>query len=198
MSAGRLPAEISPASRLLAAAEFHRLAEVPSEVEWFANLSDTSIRRAYENAVGHSMRLAGIRHPEEFRIVSRAHLIGWREDRTRRNLGGSTILHRLSSIASWFEYLCEKNAVTHNPVKGFGRPQADTIKCKHDRAILSTLLFHALRRDELCKLNVKDFQHARKGVPHGQATPTSLFQQAPGHPQTTGAGHCVFSGLLIP
>ena len=37
---------------------------------------------------------------------------------------------------------------------------------KRDRAILSTLLFHALRREELCKLKVKDFRHARKGVPH--------------------------------
>ena len=37
---------------------------------------------------------------------------------------------------------------------------------KRDRAILSTLLYHALRREELCKLKVKDFRHARRGVPH--------------------------------
>jgi integrase len=37
---------------------------------------------------------------------------------------------------------------------------------KRDRAILSTLLFHALRREELCKLKVSDFRHARRGVPH--------------------------------
>ena len=45
-------------------------------------------------------------------------------------------------------------------------PDADTVKSKRDRAVLSTLLFHALRREELCKLRVKDFRHARKGVPH--------------------------------
>jgi integrase len=45
-------------------------------------------------------------------------------------------------------------------------PAAETIKSKRDRAILSTLLFHALRRQELCKLKVKDFRHTRKGVPH--------------------------------
>jgi integrase len=28
------------------------------------------------------------------------------------------------------------------------------------------LLYHALRRDEPCKLKVKDFKHARRGVPH--------------------------------
>ena len=31
---------------------------------------------------------------------------------TRRGLGGSTIRHRLASLASLFEYLCDKNAVT--------------------------------------------------------------------------------------
>jgi integrase/recombinase XerD len=47
----QLPTEIVPANRLLTAAEFHRLADLPPEVEWFANLSNPSTRRAYENAV---------------------------------------------------------------------------------------------------------------------------------------------------
>jgi integrase/recombinase XerD len=42
----------------------------------------------------------------------------------------------------------------------------DGTRNKRDRAILSTLLFHALRREELCKLKVKDFRLTRKGVPH--------------------------------
>jgi len=32
--------------------------------------------------------------------------------------------------------------------------------------VLATLLYHALRRDELCKLSVKDFKCERRGVPH--------------------------------
>jgi site-specific recombinase XerD len=186
----QLPAEIAPANRLLTAAEFHQLADVPPEVEWFANLSNPSTRRAYENAVRDFMRFTGIARPEEFRTVTRTHIIAWRDDLVRRGLGGSTIRHRLASLASLFEYLCEKNAVTHNPVKGIERPktesgegktpalgdhqarklldapQDETVKSKRDRAILSTLLFHALRREELCKLKVKDFRHTRKGVPH--------------------------------
>jgi len=54
----------------------------------------------------------------------------------------------------------------HQARKLLMAPLDDTIKSKRDRAILSTLLFHALRREELCKLKVKDFRHARKGVPH--------------------------------
>jgi hypothetical protein len=38
------------------------------------------------------------------------------------------------------------------------------------RLTLSTLLFHALRRDELCKLKVKDFNQSGRGVPHLSVT----------------------------
>ena len=217
----QLPTEIRP-NRPLTAAEFHRLADVPPEVEWFANISNAHTRRAYENAVRDFMQFAGIRRPEEFRAVTRAHIIAWRDDLVRRGLGGSTTRHRLASLASLFEYLCERNAVTHNPVKGVERPktesgegktpalgdhqarklldapEADTIKSKRDRAILSTLLFHALRREELCKLKVKDAQHARKGVPHlkvsGKGGKTRYLPLHPGtqaliHDYLEAAGH---------
>jgi site-specific recombinase XerD len=190
MATAPLAVQIALPNRLLTAAEFQILADVPPELEWFANLANPNTRRSYENAVKDFTRFAGIRRPEEFRIVTRAHLIAWRDELRRRGLGGATIRHRLAALASLFEYLCEKNAVTHNPVKGIERPRTesgegktpaigdhqardllaapaeDTIKSKRDRAILSTLLFHALRREELCKLKVKDFRHARKGVPH--------------------------------
>jgi integrase/recombinase XerD len=135
--------------------------------------------------VGDFVRFTGIARPEEFRTVTRAHVIAWRDDlKTRLTKRGEpwndrSIRHRLAALASLFQYLCEKNAVTHNPVKGVERPksesgegktpalgdhqarklltapEANTIKSKRDRAILSTLLFHALRREELCKLKVK-------------------------------------------
>lgn len=186
----QLPTAIVSDARLLTAAEFHRLAEVPPEAEWFANLTNPNSRRAYQNAVRDFTRFAGIARPEEFRIVTRAHVIAWRDELARRGLGGATVRHRLASLASLFEHLCERNAVSHNPVKGVERPRTesgegktpaigdhqarallaappdDSIKSKRDRAILSTLLFHALRREELSKLRVRDARHARKGVPH--------------------------------
>src|SRR5271170_4242501 len=122
----RLPTEILPADRLLTAAEFQKLADVPPEVEWFANISNRHTRRAYENAVKDFMRFAGIFRPEEFRSVTRAHLIAWRDALRRRELGGATIRHRLAALASLFEYLCENNAVTHNPVKGVERPRTES------------------------------------------------------------------------
>lgn len=180
----------STSSRLLTAEDFRRLSDVPPEVEWFANLTNPQTRRAYQNAVEDFMRFTGIQRPEEFRDVTRAHVIAWRDDLGNRVLNGTTIRHRLSALSSLFDYLCDKNAVTHNPVKGVKRPkvdsgegrtpalgdhqarelldapEGDTLKDKRDRAILATLLYHALRRDELCKLKVKDFKHERRGVPH--------------------------------
>ena len=190
-------------SRRLTAARFQHLAEVPPELEWFANLGNKATRRAYENALGDFMAFTGIATPAEFRIVTRAHVIAWRDDlaqrvpagrtserATGRGLSGMTIRHRLAALSSLFEYLCEKNAVTHNPVKGVKRPAvetyegktpalgdhqarqlldappADDIKGRRDRALLATLLYHALRRDELCRLTVKDFKHERRGVAH--------------------------------
>jgi integrase/recombinase XerD len=99
---------------------------VPPEVEWFANLSNPSTRRAYENAVRDYMHFTGIVRPEEFRTVTRAHIIAWRDNLVQRGLSGSTIRHRLASLASLFEYLCDKNAVTHNPVKGVERPRTES------------------------------------------------------------------------
>jgi integrase len=124
--APQLPAPIAPAERLLTAAEFHRLADVPPEFEWFANIRNVHTRRAYENPIDDFMRFAGIVGPEEFRTVTRAHLIAWRDDLERRQLGGATLRHRLAALSSLFEYLCEKNAVSHNPVKGVKRPKVES------------------------------------------------------------------------
>ena len=47
-------------SRLLTAAQFQGLADVPPEIEWFANLGNTATRRAYENALQDFMRFTGV------------------------------------------------------------------------------------------------------------------------------------------
>ena len=213
----QLPIAPARGSRMLTAAEFQKLADVPPEVEWFANLTNGHTRRAYEAAVKDFMRFAGIKRPQEFRTVTRAHVIAWRDELktrvTRRGEAWSdaSIRHRLSALAALFEYLCDRNAVTHNPVKGvarpksesgegktpalgdhqarklLGAPQADNIRSKRDRAILSTLLFHALRREELTKLKVKDFRHARKGVPHLKVSGKGgKNRYLPLHPGTNG------------
>jgi hypothetical protein len=146
------------------------LAEVPAEAEWFANIANAGTRRIYQHDIQEFMRLAGTASPLELRTVKRAHVIAWRRDLEHRGLGGATIRRKLAALSSLFEYLCESNAVTHNPVKGVKRPKiesyegktpavgdqharmlleapvGDSVKRKRDRAIMSALLYHALRR----------------------------------------------------
>jgi integrase/recombinase XerD len=205
-----IPAE----GRLLTAEQFRRLADVPPEVEWFANLTSPATRRAYENAIKDFMAFTGIQRPDEFRTVTRAHVIAWRDDLVRRARSGSTVRHRLSALASLFDYLCEKNAVTHNPVKGVKRPKnesaegrtpalgdhqarklldapdGESLRTLRDKAILATLLYHALRREELCKLTVKDFTHQRRGVPHLKVSGKGgKTRYVPLHPAAGGLIH---------
>ena len=75
--------------QLHAPARFQGLADVPPELEWFANISNKSTRRAYENALHDFMGFIGISQPGEFREVSRSHVIAWRDDLARRVLGAA-------------------------------------------------------------------------------------------------------------
>ena len=113
-------------SRTLTAPEFHQLAQVPPAAEWFANIDNPNTRRAYRNDLQEFMAFVGITKPEEFRLVSRAHVLAWRQDLERRELAGSTLRRKLAALSSLFEYLCEHNAVTTNPVDGVKRPKVET------------------------------------------------------------------------
>ena len=189
-AAALLPAPATPApTRTLTAPDFHELAHVPAATEWFANIDNPNTRRAYRNDLGEFMTFVGIVSPEELRLVTRAHVLAWRKDLERRELTGGTIRRKLAALSSLFEYLSDANAVTHNPVKGVRRPKVESyegktpalgdaqarhllklpvgekLKSKRDRALLSLLLYHGLRRDEISRLTVQDI-HLRRGVPH--------------------------------
>lgn len=107
MNPAKTPAKVTVTTRLLSAAEFRRLSEVPPEVEWFKNIRNPSTKRAYQNAIKDFMLFTGIKRPEEFRNVTRARVIAWRDalgDRLGdRSLIGTTIRHRLAALSSLFQ-----------------------------------------------------------------------------------------------
>jgi site-specific recombinase XerD len=175
--------------RALSPSDFWKLADVPPEAEWFANIQNKNTRRAYRNDVEEFISFAGIKRPEGLRSVTRPHVIAWRKSLEARELEPATIRRKLAALSSLYESLSEANAVYLNPVDGVERPRADasegktpalgdaqvrallnapaadSIKGKRDRAILATLLYHAVRADELVGLRVKDI-HDRRGVKH--------------------------------
>ena len=179
--------QIPPAN--LTPAQYKGLSDVPPEIEWLANITNAKTRRFYKRDVGEFVTFTGLKDSTALRTVARSHVIAWRKDMEARSLGPATIRRKLSALSSLFDYLCERNAVMGNPVDGVKRPamnnnegstpalgdaQArrlleapapDTLKGVRDRAILATLLYHGIRREELCLLRLRDMQ-TRQGVMH--------------------------------
>lgn len=177
------------AGRLLTREEFQGLADIPPEMEWFANITNANTRRAYKKDVEDFASFVGLIRPEDMRLVTRAHVIAWRNLLAGRSLADSTIRRKLAAISTLFAYLADNNAIDANPASGVKRPisrikegaspalspeqarllldtpDPDSLKGKRDRALLATLLFHGLRRAELCSLKVGDRQQ-RKGAAH--------------------------------
>jgi site-specific recombinase XerD len=142
----------------------------------------------------------------QLREVTRVHVIAWRTYLVERNLSDATIRRKLAAVSSLYAFLAENNSVLISPVDGVKRPKVDsmegktpaladreardllaapdqtTLKGKRDYAILSVMLYHALRRDEVCKLRVKDLQD-RRGVKHllvqGKGNNATVYPDSP-------------------
>lgn len=178
--------------RRLSALEFQQLAAVPAAMEWFANIDNPRTRRAYQNDLEDFCSFIGLTGAEEFRAVTRAHVLAWRAQLDSRGLAGATIRRKLAALASLFDHLLENNAVAGgNPVHGVKRPRIETnegktpalgddqakllltapdgwtLKGIRDRAILAVLLYHGLRREEAAQLMTADLQE-RRGIKHLQ------------------------------
>ena len=93
-------------------------------------------------------------------------------------ISNGTVARKLSSISALFTFYCGQGAMKSNPFKVISRPSVDnhvgkskvineaearkllsippldTLKGKRDRAILSTFLYHGLRRAEVCDLKI--------------------------------------------
>ena len=92
-------------------------------VEWLISLNNHGTRRTYQIVIRDFVDFIMITNPEEFRIVTRSHVMAWREHLIRRELSASTVRHRLAGLSSFFEYLFGKGAVAYNPVSGVQRPK---------------------------------------------------------------------------
>ncbi|WP_054082687.1 tyrosine-type recombinase/integrase, partial [Pseudomonas amygdali] len=132
----------------------------------------------------------GLASADDFRQVTRSHVLAWRADLEQRGLAGATVRRKLAALASLFDHLLENNAVAGgNPVHGVKRPRiesnegktpalgdhqakqlldspdTETLKGLRDRAILAVLLYHGLRREEAAQLKTGDLQE-RRGIKH--------------------------------
>jgi len=197
----------------LAATPFQALADIPSGARMVRQSPQPEYPERLPPGFPGSRRFHGLCGVAAAGAVPsdnpRAHVIAWHEDLTRRGLAHTSIRRKPAALSSLYAYLCERYAVLHIPVLGVKHlrsmnrdgvtpapgdhqacrlleaQSAEMLTGKRDRAILATLLYHALRREELCALKVVDIQQ-REGVPHPRvagrgvkvrylpATPTAL------------------------
>ncbi len=80
----------------------------------------------YERALEDFAAFTGIQAPADFRQVTRAHVLAWQRELEQQGVAGATIRPRLAALSSLYEWLCNVNAVTHNPVHGVRRPAMET------------------------------------------------------------------------
>jgi integrase/recombinase XerD len=187
--------------------QFSDLADIPPEIEWLANITNPKTRRFYESDVAEFMGFTGLRDSSQLRSVARSHIIAWRKDLEARMLQPTSIRRKLSALSSLFDYLCGRNAVIGNPVDGVKRPATnnnegstpalgdaqaprlleapapDTLKGVRDRAILATLLYHGIRREELCLLRLRDMQSRQGVMPFRIKGKRDKIRFIPIHPQ---------------
>lgn len=182
--------DLSEAGRRLTAVEFSGLSNMPASAEWFANIDNPRTRRAYQGDLRDFCSFLGVLQPDDFRQVTRAHVLAWRYHLEQRGLAGASLRRKLAALASLFDHLLESNAVAGgNPVHGVKRPRVDsnegktpalgdhqakalldvpdarTVIGKRDRAVLAVLLYHGLRREEAARLQIGDLLE-RRGIRH--------------------------------
>lgn len=185
-----LPLPKPSSEHRLTATEFQQLSALPAITEWFINIRNPQTRRAYQNDLSDFCHFIGIDNESQFRSITRAHVLAWRTSLEQKNLSPATIRRKLAALTSLFDYLLNQNAVSGgNPVEGVKRPAIEssegktpalgdfqakalldapdfnTVKGKRDRAILSILLYHGLRREEAAALCGDDIQE-RRGIKH--------------------------------
>ena len=199
------PPELTATS--LASEAVEPLSENVLVLEWLANLDNPKTKKAYQRDIKDFLLVCGIQLADGLEQVSRGEVIAWRTHLEGRGLSTASIRRKLAALSSLFAYLCERQAVPYNPTQGVKRPRhyanegktpaisdaqakllleappENTLKGKRDRAILAVLLYHGLRREELCRLTVQDLQD-RQGVRHLRITgKRQKVRYLPVHPE---------------
>jgi|SRR5580704_6627436 integrase/recombinase XerD len=83
------------------AQQYEGLTDVPPEVEWLANITNSKTRRSYKADVAEFVSFTGLKESAQLRTVTRAHLIAWRENLNRsRAVGRKCSAHALGAVVT--------------------------------------------------------------------------------------------------
>lgn len=181
------PAVPPPDSKRLDRKEFEDLRKIPEYQTWLATIDNPHTRSASASDLSSFSNLFPIETLADLKKITAAHVSYWREQLKSSGSGPATIRRRISALSRLYQFLIQKSALNYNPARDVERPKeganqgktpalsnhdakrllqappSTTLKGKRDRAILAVLLYHALRREEVCTLTVQDLS-LRKGI----------------------------------
>jgi site-specific recombinase XerC len=126
--------------RRLSALEFQQLASVPAAAEWCANIDNPRTRRAYQGHLADFCDFVGITGADEFRAVTRAHVLAWRAQLETRGLAGATIRRKLAALASLLITSCRKTpSPAATPCMGSNGPGFSRTKARRRHSVMTRL-----------------------------------------------------------
>lgn len=160
-----------------------RLTLFPVSRRWLDGHSNRHTRRAYRGDLVEFVTYQRIDTDNEFRSVTREHLLRWLNNLERRKIAEPTQCRKLAALSSLFDYLLKAGVTRENPAKCIRRPSGarrvktrqaltdaqsqallrlplrDDVRDARDRALLSVLLNHGLTRSEVSLLKVSDMHN---------------------------------------
>lgn len=153
------------------------------DYEFFANFKSEHTRKSYRSDIQQFfnfivLNFTDIKGPGELR---RFHMVAYRNYLESLELAPKTINRKLSSVSSYFDFLCEKNLMAHNVLKSIKRPRQEIKTPTNDlsdeevsrllqsfnpqspsyylhRAVIFLLFFTGIRKSELIFLKRKDYK----------------------------------------
>lgn len=122
------------------------------------------------------MAFTGIVKPEEFRTVTRAHILAWRAKLEKQNLAAASIRRKLAALASLYDRLWDSNTVTHNPVRGVKRPEAETSEDMGPHALRAAAATSALEHQA-------DITRIQEWLGHASISTTCVYDRRGSRPE---------------
>ncbi len=148
---------------------------------WLADFNNNNTSPTYRAGVEQFVKMFSIKDLEGLKVVSNKHIVAFKKLLVEEGRSNSTVNNRLSAVSSFYNYLIEQGALSHNPTVGIRRmknerdrvksiclspqegrrvieaPEGSSLMAQRDRALLSVLFFTGCRESEICRLQVKDF-----------------------------------------
>ena len=152
------------------------------DYEFFKNFPSLHTQKSYRNDIKQFLKFLATNFPivQNIAQTEKFHLVAyrnWLEDQA--HFAPKSINRKLAAVSSYFDFLCEKGFVEHNPCENIRRPRQEVVTETNDlsdyevrelfrvvdekasplhRAIIYLFFSTGIRKSELINLKLKDYK----------------------------------------